>query len=678
MKCSIKYIFTTLLCVLIFLPISVVLSRYDGLYFLCYLLFWVVLPGLLPLIFIKQVLKIRLEIPKGIFAVLTFLLGIFILFFEFFLLYFLGLSSLLTYINPVLSALSLVMLIIKYRRQAPSIFKLSSFLSNNLHLILLVIIGVYICALTMNFFMPDIRDVNYADYTWQIGNINQLASNHPFDDIRVTGVRFTYHFFNTLFLAIAKFIFGGDGWIFLTQYQIMYIPFLLCLSVYPLANVVVKNRTFALVLSLFMLSGFSVSYSFSDFTYQWASNANASGLAVIISVALFFTVMPVMQKNARLDRHVVAHIALSLVLFFLLCGVKGPFAIVFATAFIAYYLIDVIKNRSANPALGLLVAFMTITFIALFTTLLSSGSSGYFNADFFDKFLLTVNRTGYFSSFTSIIGEGLFARLLLLLPSLFMTITIATIPLLMSIVDMIMYFAGKKDLTPAYKISCLISYVGIAAYYTFFIEGTSQLYFLYCALPFVFYILAVKFNELKTPKTKYISLIILSLFSLNSFYSGVIPNLSDFSITAAKNYFLNVEENYSTTVNEEHDAFEFLKDYIVDDRLILSTRVAEPGDNDAVYHNISAFSEKKCYFEGFLYAERNLGFSESDVRIDELGYMFSTDWTLEEKYNFQISKNIGYIVIFSGSVDEIVHPNTGAIYRQIFGNNSVTVYELIV
>ncbi len=674
---TIRYILVIIISILIFLPITVVFSRYDGLYFFSYLVFWTLLPGLLPLLLAKQIFDVKLTIPKTVYAVVAFLIGVFILFCEFFLLQFLGLTFLISYINPILSIITIIFIIAKFRRAIPSVQKLFPFLSNNLHFLFILLICVYICAFTMNFFMPDMRDINYADYTWQIGNINQLASDHPFDDIRVTGVRFTYHFFNILFLAIAKIVFGGDGWIYLTQYQIMYIPILLCLCVFPLVSVVIKNRLYSTLLSLFMLSGFSMSYQFSDLTYQWASNANATGLAVIISITLFFTSSPILHNINKFDKRTISHIILSLVLFFLLCGVKGPFAIVFITAFTVYYLISVLKNHSLCPVFGLMTSLCIIIFFVTFNTLLSSGSSGYFAGNFLDGFLATVNKTGHFSTNLPFDDDSILSRLIFLIPSLFMTITIAIIPLFLSVLDMILYLLSKKKLSPEYILSGLISYVGIAAYYTFFIEGTSQIYFLYCALPFIFYISVVKLSEIKSIKLKIFSLIVIFLFSINSLYHGVVPNLSDFSVTAMNDYFLNNEKIYDTQTDEEFASFEFLKEYISDDRLILSTRLGMPGEKDAVYHNISAFSEKKCYFEGFLYAERNLGFTDSDVRIDELGYIFSDEWTQEEKYNFQRSKNIGYIVIFSHSVDEIVHPEQGSMYRQIFNNISVTIYELL-
>ncbi len=672
-KNSQKNIVVLICAVLVAVPMMFTAVNYNGLSFLAYLIFFTLIPGYAVTTLFKPV-----GISSSVRFLLAFLCGVSVLFLEYFFLYFIGQMQLITYINPIISVL---FLLLRRKSLKPSIQALGSFLQGNVAFAVFFTFSVYITLFNLNFTMPSAMDIFYADYTWQIGNINQLASSVPFDDIRVTGVQFTYHFFNTLYLAIAKIVGGMPGWVYLIQYQVFYIPLLLCVSIYTLIKRAIKSEALLLIISVATYLGFSFSHQYSSFIFQASTNANAAGFACVIVIALFFMVCTLFESKHKTKKNAFVNILYSVCLIVLLTGTKGPYTIVFLTALVCYIATKFICNKRCGKDVLIFFAMAAVVFAGMYSFLFVNGTQSYFTGSFFDTFLKSAVRTPSFFGAYSYLGEDLFARVVLLIPSLIFTFTFAVIPLLCAVIKLLKLIFKKHHMKDEKVLAVWIFLVGTAAYYTFFIEGISHVYFLFAALPFVGYIAADEINLFFQKHDKYkkgISLVLVVLICV-MFNNSIITQLSDFSLSAMVNFYSQNESRYSAQKMEQHAAYEFLNEYIEDDRLILTNKLSPDNITDEVFHEISAFAEKKCYFEGYLYAERNLGFEDTTARITELTSMFSDDWTPREKYDFQVMKNIGYIVVFlhQSDIDSITLPEGEEYYRVIFENSSVVIYEVL-
>ncbi len=671
-KISTNYIINITCVILILVPTIFTLLTYNGFSFLIYLIFYTFIPGYV----IVSILK-PIKIPSSIKFVLAFLVGISILFIEYFVLYFLNQMNLIIYINPIISVTALIL---NYKKIKIDFTLIKSVINKNSSFIIFLTFCVYITLFTLNFNMPSALDITYADYTWQIGNINQLSSKIPFDDIRVTGVQFTYHFFNTLYFGIAKIITGMQGWVYLIQYQVFFMPALLAISIYSLIKKAIKNEIFVFILSIATYIGFSFSYHYTNLSFEISSNANAVGLATVVVIVLFFIVSSLFENIAVSNKGVFINILYGLVLIVLLTGTKGPYTIVFLVALLCAFIIKSINNKRINKSVTVFLSIALPVFLVLYMILFVSGTSGYFTEDFFNTFLRSAVRTSAFTEAYKILGENLIARVILLIPSLIFTFTFAIVPLLFSSIKLLKCVFLKYDMAYDKVFAVFIFLVGTTAYYTFFIVGTSQVYFILTALPFVGYIVAYEINSFIIKKQNYkkILIIALSLMTIISFNKSIITSLTDYSFNAVSVFFTQDDTHYSNVKLEEHEAYAFLNEYIKDDRLILTNRLTPNGFKDAVFHEISAFSEKKCYFEGYLYAQRNLNFQDEAVRVQEVIDMFSNEWTQKEKYDFQNLKNIGYIVVFLNQkdIDDITLPSASEYYIEIFKNDSVVIFEL--
>ncbi len=678
-KQIIKNILSIVFLLLLVAPIAIVCARYDGLYFLLYLSFWVLIPGYSFLHFFK---KYNFECnSKAICFVLAFSLGSISLFIEYFSLYFLGAINLISYINPVISLISTVVLYTNYKKHKfalPQIKQLFCVLSNNISFIFLWLIATYIFALLVNFYMLDIQGPFHVDYKWQIGNVNQLASAYPFEDIRVSGVDYKYHYFNTLFYAIEKIIFDIPGWVIFAQHQIIIIPLLFALSLYSFYEKIAKNKLGTTLFCLFAFSGFSFNHSYNNFMFNWGSNMNAITIVTIATIALYYCVCPLLKNDVVLNKKSVAHIIISTLLLVYVSGLKGPYSAIFAAAIACLILMQLLRKTKPTKPLLLLFLSLSFAFSLAYITLLSTGTTSYFSYDLFSGILYPTTRVSFFSEIPYIPA----LRLIMLIPSLFFTITLILFPLILCAWDCVLYVFKKKDLTPDIILVSFLTVIGITAYYFFQLPGKGEFYFLFCSIPFAGYLALNKMLELfnNRPNFRKICVAITAIASVYCLYSNFFIPEDEFSISMPITYFTNQARTYDKSIVEEFEAHAFSKEYITDDRLIFGTRTVHPTQIHANYYDISAFAEKRSYLEGYYYSQANFGFDQAEERLSQQANFFGNSLTTEQKHTFAAENNIGYAYFFKNDTYEefeLTPPETGELFELIFENDSVSIYEVL-
>ncbi len=676
-KKLLKPLITTLCLLLIASPLAVVVLRYDGLYFLLYLAFWVMAPGYLILhVFKNNGLECKTKALSFIYA---FLLGSGTLFIEFFTLHLLDLISIIKYINPLLSIIGAFVFYKYCKKNSLKLLNLKYYFScaaTNLPFLLLWVLALYISGFALNFYMPTIENVHYQDFTWQIGNVTQLAGATPFEDIRVAGSEFKYHYFNTLFYAIEKIIFGAPAWVIFTQHQIFIFPLLISLTFYNLLNKAIKNNWYVLLFSAFSLTGFSISHGFGDFMYQWTSNINAVALATVIICAMFFVIGPLLEKQITFNKKIGSHIIFLTFLLLYIGGTKGPYGAVFIVAIFCYIAMQILHKEKPTKCILLFSIVSSILFSLVYSFLLSSGGSFYFSNGILNGILASVTRPDIFSEIALMRGS----RILLFIPSLLMTLTLTVLPLILCAFDCILYAFRKKEINSQFLFAAFMTVIGVVAYYTFSITGIGQVYFLFCAIPFVAYLSSIKMSELfvKRPSLKKMSVFLIVCFTIINFNNNIFVGLSDYSFKALTSYYTGEHKQVSDTLQLEFDAFAFLKQHVNDNRIIISNHQYPIASKYSVYHHISAFAEVNCYLEGYLYAERNTGFTDGATRFDMVQNFFSNNLTTTEKHAFALAENIGYVFIFAENEYPTIHPETGEFFEEIFANDAVTIYEVLV
>ncbi len=673
---------TSIIClILICVPLIIVCARYDGLFFLLYLMFWVMMPGYLFLFTLK---KHKLECKtKSLAFIYAFLLGSSSLFVEFFILHLFGFINLINYINPIISLIFAILLFNNYKTGKVKFLQQKQillFIPEQLPFLFVWLIATYLCAFSLNFFMPEMPNITYVDYTWQIGNINQLASSTPFEDIRVAGIDFKYHYFNALFFSIEKIIFDISAWIIFIQHQIFIIPLLISLTFYNLFFNLTTNKNGAALFSIFAFSGFAISHHYSDFgfMFNWSSNMNAVGLTTVASCALFFGIKPLLHKDITFIKSTVIQIAFCMLLLLCLSGFKGPYGAIFLTAIVCFMIMRLFKKIKPTKAILTLLVLGGLLFFIMYNLLLSSGASTYLSYNILGGILSSVTFMPFFGDIPYLPG----LRFIMFIPSLILTFTLIFFPLILCAFDCIFYVFSKKELRPEIIFASFITVIGIAAFYIFDITGHVQIYFLYCAIPFAGYLALNKMLELfkNRPKLQKASIVLLICFSINGIISNFYLPKHDTTYYETINAFIGNEQKFDKQTTEEFEAYEFLKNYAQDDKLVFCTRSAHFNDTYANFYYISAFAEQPNYFEGYLYAERNLAFNGAQTRLLEREKFFSESATAKEKFLFANENNIAYIFMFNSDGydnDLFASDDYKTYFETIFANDSVSIYEVL-
>ncbi len=658
-----------------------VLFSYNGWKFLIFLIIWVYLPGN----FLTD------KLTHGFYTLcerilLNFFSGMFFLFIQYYIFFSINQMSLIVYINPVL-ALGWGYCLIKKFLKFFDFGKLHFKLSNKIFITIVYFGVICITMASLNFKMPVKEDIGNTymshDFLWQIGNINQLSSDMPFEDIRVSGVAFHYHYFATLLPAICKIIFKGDGWLYGIHYIVIYIPFFMVLSLYCLFKRVCEGHSnYATILVFFTIGGFYYSGINRDFIFHWATNINGVGLGLPCLIVLFLITTHLLNLENKVTKENIRQICFSLVMFFMLLGIKSPFALVYVLALAAFTFISIITEKHIKICLVIYLGLNIILFIIFYEILLSSGASSYLSSWNFGKILYNVTSTGVFSKFTEKYGTGIFIRFILLIPYLVLLLGLCTVPFLLNITDICGFIFKKKKMKKDNVFAIFITLAGISMYLFFSIPGSSETYFWFAVIPFIGYSSFAKIKKLcfniKELKRQWQVLILISsvICTTLNFTKKLDKSAYVFSIESAKKYATGGVYTASETVSPVFDGIKYLKENIDSNSLVASNKQKIQQDSyDARYFYISAYAGKRCYLEGYEYSARNFGFSDGEERALEMANLFGNVWTQEQKYEFALSKGINYLVIFESELYKIP-PQEDKYFHMIFKNEEISIYEV--
>lgn len=651
------------LIVLISVPLMITIVRYSAWKMVAFLFFWVLCPGMLVDKYI-----LRQEQEDFLMSVFSgFFMGMALVFIEWLALYVIGLRQLVTYINPCGLAVFLVWYFVRGARK-PLLTK-GRQSGIDLPFLLVLLAAVYLCAYCLNFNMQRPIDIGSVDCTWQIGNINQLASDFPFNDIRVDGVKARYHFFSTMFMAIAKYIFGGEGWVYFAQYQIWFIPFIITISFWKLYGRVIQNKYFAAIMSIATMAGFT--FNSGIWNYHMFSNVNSVGLGVSCLILLFLNLKKAesfFSVKCKPEKKNLLWIVQQILFLFVLSGVKGPIALLYVLSICVWSVFQYLKGKAHGAGLLAFSMVNTFVFAVMYCFLFVAGTQGYFSDWGMDSVLLSVLDSREILYLYEKLGvSGAKGRAIFFVPSLVVNFTVLLPFGVLVIADLIRFLLGKTDLRGDLVFSCIIAGGGLCAYYLFHTPDNVQIYFLLTAMPFIAYLCFDKaFALIKTNKWGYIFCAVTSAF--------VIFNMNKIQMTVRfpERMANFLKETYPETEPQralKFEAYDFLREH-TDKNAMTATNYYGGG----TFHEISAFGERRCYLEGYEYSVENFGFDKAEERQQEMNRLFDNDWNDEDRYGYCEAFGIDYLVCFKDVTDQPLKQSE--LFEIVFDNDAVSIYGM--
>ena len=658
-----KWAIKILIAVLIGIPLLITLVRYAAWKMVLYLIFWIIVPGAIVL---RYVFRHRYESREmGLLA--AFFIGAGLIFAEWFLLRPLRLRWPLLFINPFVDLLFLFVIICRKKERGRLMQVVRDCVDVKISFLITLLIAVWLCAYALNFSFPRAMDITTTDFTWQVGNIYQLAGKTPFNDIRVDGVTVRYHFFAKLFLAISQYIFGGEAWLYLAQYSIWYLPLLITTAFRGLYSRVTSDERAITVMSVATMVGFGFNSSYGSWQYSIFTDVNSVGMGISCLLLLFLNLAEGRKNGAFLLE--------QLLLLLVLSGIKGPFALLYVLTLLVWVPLCAIKRKKWDMKYIILAILSAFSFAIIFHFLLAAGTETYFSDMSNDDILYSTIRGSELKALYENMGKGRVGkRLLLLLPSLAASFTWLLPFAVWGLCDLCRCFFGRREWTEDNLFAAILAIGGLTAYYLFHVMGNSELYFLFAALPFMGYIgchkicALLKMRQVGTVIGAVIFTIVFLQLCGSSFRGGETGNL----LAKAKGYLLHTAEAVEPERLEEFDAYDFLRENTPTDALI-----ATNWQGNGTFHCISAFAGRQCYLEGFEYSRRNFGFLEGELRQQQMWNLFGDEWDDGTKADFCRWTGIDYLVIFRGkNIPSQPPQDTSECFELVYGNDAVVVYRV--
>lgn len=462
-------------------PLAALFLRTPALQAAVYLVFWLYLPGMA----LAQVLvKAEGRAQKILYA---FFLGTAFLFILYYCGALLGSALPVRLVPPLLGAGYLVYCALVRREQ--TLAQLRSFWQGAVSpLPWLAAAGVWFSFLLTTVAIGGPGEISNPDYLWHMGNVHTLAALPGVEDIRVTGMDFRYHYFSDLIWASGKLAVGLDPYYSILRFSALLAPVPMACSVWLLLRGVLKKPWFAGIcagVALFCAPLYGV---YNDFSYQWGSNVNAVGVAVPCGLLLILH----MVKGLEAPRVSWRFVLVAFVLACLTTGFKGPFALCAMGAVLGAGLVRLRYKK--RPPKRWLFAVLAIVggFLLVWALLLRTG----LNEDYIKSW------QPFYSVFTAevlarpliALGEGVFARAVLMPLHLVVIFGVFALPFLFAYVRFVARFIGGRGCPDGVLAALAGAVSSLLVFYMLDLTGRSQFYFMYFATPLV---AAVAANEVE-------------------------------------------------------------------------------------------------------------------------------------------------------------------------------------
>ena len=503
---------------------------------------------------------------------------------------------------------------------------------------------------------PSVNSNIFMDYCYHMGNIETLTRGGSFEDIRVMGMTFKYHYFMELYYAALRHVFPATIWNSVFRYPVLLMSPLICGSVYNLIRSKSENRILSSCVTGLMILFPAIDPASSLLTNHVLTNINAVGVALPPAICLVEMIL----RSADKDSFKFKDLIVIFLMCFVLTGLKGPFAMAVIAASIVYMIYcaiikkDVLTNQ-LSIFLVLIASFAILWFMLLNAAItgsnISGPSTGIFRVFDFQVYIpQIINREE--ATYSSALG-------ILYIPlNLVMYFSGAALPLLGMVIILIVSLFGKKDIKKDYRLymCAFCAVTGIVFDYVLAV-AQNRVYFLMFAAPFV-YLCAFEFIKFIKIRKKSVQIITGLIAALSLMFASIAV------INSFRKPFFDTPRGVLT--QGEIDSINWIKSNTDKDALF-AINTDYPNGNPYYY---SGMSERRYYLESYRYSQN------SGKTINDLSDQAKTNAKMfTDESSPEICSQIGveYLVWFNeGGSTEILDKN----YKLCFESEDVRIYQV--
>lgn len=518
------------------------------------------------------------------------------------------------------------------------------------------------------------------DLLWNIGNAKSFALGFPPQDIRFFGVRLTYHYLTELLWGIFSLVSGLDAYDIIAFYAGPLAIAALLLALRTLGRFFYEGserKTALFVLLLFFGGSVATVANFGNGGYDVFGNTNFlhlvtninSQATVLVFLSCFLVLFGTMAK-AKFDVPL-RTLLVTVCVFVLVCFSKGPAAAIVTISFgIVMLLVLVFQKPHIGKAL-LLSAGVLGVFALVYTAVYSSGAS---NSMVFG--LKTIQDSAAFhllEHLSDALHLSYFGLLLIGIVQYFF----------MQPLQLVLYFGTlAKDvrrvfwLPPVRLLAHGAVVGGIAAYYLFWHQSSSQAYF---ALISIFFLNLLAVDALPTFQKHVATRWAVRVLGAVGCLTTVVLIIS-IGIKAA-----DINTQYMAPAAQpagwvatpaDEQAMQWLRENTAQGSVFATNRTdSAPGKGDGISNLYTAYSGRQAFMEGYTYALTNMGISQQLLaqRMQANAALFSAGTDPQQVVQLCTQNGIAYLVFdadYPGDTTQL------AALRQVYHAGTVTIYAV--
>lgn len=520
----------------------------------------------------------------------------------------------------------------------------------------------------------------YFDKLFEIGNTISISNFFPIEDIRVSNLNFTYHYFYNIFASVYKNLGNFDAFnLDINLINIFLIP-LFILSVFVLSDVFFKSTKAKIILLILTIL---CPWLFVHFVLGYYGLI--FGL-IFINLSVYFFLRIFLSKNVFSK-----DLILCLIFFMMSLGFKGPLTVTILMAFGLTMIFYMLKNKAYMKMLITGVIFLSVFilfYFVLFGEMVQNPNSISLRIGSLLDYSNLYHNIALFKP--QIFTSTRFLNLIVLFILYVFVFPTTTFSFMIMFFNLIFNYK-KTDIIDIFSI--IASFSGLLLCTTIYQSGASQVYFLFSilcislcgAIKILIEFYQNKENLHKRKVLVSFTLITICIFSTSFAFSNE-PMSIEYQI---RNNIINYKQlnqentsniklspGYHVITKDEYDAMIFLKNNTEINDIILCDRHFIDNSNalsSSRFWYYSTFSERRMYIEGYLaiYTSDKNYQEIIDRKLKLSGKFYNNDFSCVE----QLKKDGVKYAIQSNLCTQNFNYDKNYL-TIIFKNNDISIYKL--
>ncbi len=651
----------------------------DILKYLFFQAFYLMFPGLF--------LYHRLFKLKGEFIerfVLSYALGIVLIIIEYFAFYTMHFREGLFYIGPCLSIMEIFLLSRSSKLNKKNIADVVATVPIQLISIYFLLLFATFMGFTMTNPLPTSANSCYfdLDILFDIGNTEGLLRSFPLINARISGVHFTYQYFNSIQIAVQSYITKIHPLLITSRYFPFFDMLLLAVAAFYVGRKFFSDDRKAIYFSFILFFTHSAA-SIMEFSTSGKFFGNflfrrlfLLPRAVEIAIAFVLVLLGVFYDLLKQEKMSWNKILLSGLFFFFLVGAKGPVAAVFFAA-VSLMLLFKILTRHMNSRYFVYWLVLSIVFVGVYLFLYQS-SIGFSSSKFltFQIGSLLRQTKGFGTFATLFLNKSFISVIYVLLIPFFM---FAYLPFAMPLF-IINSLAILRNASKVASINLFILFAACSGICLgIFVQevGRSNSYFIETAIPFITIAALAYLLEKGRMLRKRFQVMILAAFLLSlsttaihylKTVQGAIKPIRE------PETFYGSENRAMVLTFLEYQGLLWLNkntnkgDVISSDRYYRTKE--QRGKTGASWFYYSAFSDRQMYLEGWAY-QHNLSKEVFDEKMKVCTLLY--DERTASRGEIMKKNHVDYMI-----VSDFINPDLefhDETIQLVFENADIKIYK---